>query len=90
VYSEGGSRRNLPIQPGYKPLFNFHWLASKISGRIETIDKGVINVGETVIVEISFIKHLINERYFVPKETFTFDEGGAVIGSGEILAKIVD
>ena len=52
----GPAVRQTPFITGYRPLFNFANSKTKISGRINLIDKHFFAPGETGIVTISFIK----------------------------------
>ncbi len=77
--------RQGPFQSGYHPAFTFQNAPTKISGRIDLINEDTFNQGDTRIVEISFIKGMLNEAYFKVGEKFTFAEEPYQIGKGEIM-----
>jgi hypothetical protein len=81
----GESVRQSPIANGYRPLFNFKNEKAKISGRIDLIETHLFEPGMKGIVQITFIKGMINDSHFTAGEQFTFDEGIHILGSGEIV-----
>ena len=83
VVAEGG--RKTPFYTGYRPLFNFENASTKISGSIRIINKEKLSQGMHDIVEISFIKGVLNESYFKVGTNFTFDEGWDLVGKGKIV-----
>jgi translation elongation factor EF-Tu-like GTPase len=93
VYAEiellsGGNARKNPIANGYRPLFNFKEEKTKISGQIDLIEMPLFEPGAKGIVQITFIKGMINDSHFTVGEQFTFDEGGQILGKGEIVEVI--
>ena len=81
----GENVRKNPISNGYKPLFNFKDEKTKISGRIDLFEMSLFEPGMKGIVQITFIKGMINDNHFIVGEQFTFDEGGQILGLGEII-----
>jgi translation elongation factor EF-Tu-like GTPase len=81
----GENVRKNPIANGYRPLFNFKDEKTKISGRIDLIEKSLFDPGMRGIVQITFIKGMIKDSHFTVGEQFTFDEGTQILGSGEIV-----
>ena len=70
---------------GYRPLFNFIGATTKISGSINLIDRAKIAPGESCVVQIKFNEGIISSEHFYDGCKFTFDEGGIVLGDGEIV-----
>lgn len=77
--------RKTPFVSGYRPLFNFPNAPTKISGKIDLIDKEFFLVGMSDDVHLTFIKGMIDDDYFRVGVKFSFDEGGDVLGSGEFI-----
>lgn len=77
------------LEVGYKPLFNFKDENSKISDRIDLIELPLFEPGMKGVVQITFIKGVINDSHFTVGEQFTIDEGIQILGSGEIVEVIV-
>jgi translation elongation factor EF-Tu-like GTPase len=80
--------RQTPVVSGYRPAFNFHGAPTKISGRIDLINMNVFAPGETAIVQVTFIKHMLDDDYFTVGQVFTFDEGPHVVGKGQIIERV--
>jgi|SRR6185369_688662 len=79
------SKRKTPFTSGYRPAFTFLNASTKLSGQITLLNKKYFNKGETAIVEIAFIKGIINDTYFKVGQKFHFAEEPNKIGDGEIL-----
>lgn len=84
----GENARKNPIADGYRPLFNFKDEKTKISGRIDLIERPLFEPGMKGIVQITFIKGIISDCHFTAGEQFTFDEGIQILGNGEIVEVI--
>ena len=80
--------RRLPIKAGYKPMFKFDEGLTYISGKIERIEEGVLQVGETAVATILFIGGMIDEKFFNSGQEFWFGEGITFFGHGEILQRV--
>jgi hypothetical protein len=80
--------RQGPFISGYRPIFTFVNARTKISGRIGLINKESFAQGETGLVELSFIKGVIDDSHFTVGKKFTFAEEPNVIGEGEIIEQI--
>ncbi len=83
LFSNDQSRKT-PFKNGYRPLFNFLGAKTKVSGSIRLLGSELFFPGSIGDVEISFIKGMIEDRYFESGVKFTFDEGGVSLGKGEI------
>jgi translation elongation factor EF-Tu-like GTPase len=84
----GEKMRKTPFVTGYRPLFDFVGAKTKISGSIDLININLFSPGMSEIVQIRFIKGVINDAHFKVGETFAFGEGGNHLGKGEILEVI--
>lgn len=84
-----GSRKT-PIYSGYRPLFNFTDVSTKVSGRIDLIDSDSLSPGKVGIVKITFIRGILNDNVLNSGEKFTFDEGQSLIGNGKIIEVLND
>jgi translation elongation factor EF-Tu-like GTPase len=73
------------FQSGYRPAFTFQNAPTKISGRIDLINKDTFIQGDIGIVDITFIKCILDETYFIVGEKFTFAEEPHQVGNGEIM-----
>jgi hypothetical protein len=56
--------RKTGFTSGYKPLFNFPGAHTKTSGRIDLINTGIFNPGQSDIVKITFLQGIISDKYF--------------------------
>ena len=80
-----------PIFSNYRPAFYFAGALTKLSGKINLIDRDSFLPGTSAIVQVTFIKGIISNDYFRKGETFTISEGGEYnLGKGEILEVITD
>ena len=86
--SDTPNGRKEPFTSGYRPLFNFSDAVTRISGRIDLIDKDSFSVGMTDVVYLTFIKGMIEDTHFSSGVKFTFSEGADALGAGEILSKL--
>ena len=77
--------RKTPFRSGYRPLFNFTDVGTKISGRIDLIEQETFSVGMKGVVNITFIKGMIDDIHFKTGVKFTFDEGTEIFGEGVFL-----
>lgn len=82
LFSNDQSRKTT-FKSGYRPLFNFQGLNTKISGSIRLLESELLFPGSIADAEISFIKSMRVNHYFKSGVRFTFDEGGAPLGKGE-------
>lgn len=83
LFSDEQSRKP-PFKNGYRPLFNFSGVTTKISGSIKFIGSDYFPPGSKGDVEITFIKGMLDDSYFKAGVKFTFDEGRDFLGKGEI------
>ena len=81
----GEGKRRTPIISGYRPLFDFVGAKTKLSGKIDLINDDKIYPGSSGIVNITFIKGIINENFFKKGTFFTFSEATLSLGKGEII-----
>lgn len=87
---EGENMRQVPFVTGYRPLFNFIGASTKISGRIDLINRESFAPGVHDIVQITFLKDMIDNKHFKLNQSFTFSEGGEYnLGEGKII-EIID
>jgi len=76
--------RKIPFTSGYRPAFTYSGASTKISGRIDLITTEEFSPGMIDTVIITFIKGMIDDKYFKPGEKFFFGEGTIVMGEGRI------
>ncbi len=57
---KGANATQTPFITGYRPLFNFKNANTKISGRIELVDRSTFAPGDTGIVKVSFVMGIID------------------------------
>lgn len=82
----GENMRQTPFNNKYRPAFEFPGARTKLSGRIDLIDREEFEPGSTGVVQVTFIKGMINDDYFRKGQTFYISEGGKYnLGEGEIL-----
>src|SRR5687767_10951542 len=79
-------RRSLPVTTGYRPGFIFD-SKSQTSGSIRLLHKEILNLGESDIIEISFISDVLLGN-IKPGLSFKFYEGPIEIGEGKVLKVI--
>jgi translation elongation factor EF-Tu-like GTPase len=84
----GEKMRKMPFSNGYRPLFDFEGADTKISGRIDLINREVFSPGMVEDVQITFIRGIISDNCFATGTKFTFNEGSDILGKGEIRAVI--
>lgn len=84
----GENMRQTPFSKGYRPVFDFKGAQTKISGRIDLLNMEMFAPGMSGVVEITFIKGMISDTYFVIGENFTFGEGPHPLGKGQIIETI--
>ncbi|HWB90842.1 MAG TPA: hypothetical protein VG605_03280 [Puia sp.] len=84
-FSSNETGRQTPFYSGYRPAFTFPNARTMLSGRIDLFDRKSFAKGEVGKVEITFIKGMINDEYFVVGQKFKFAEGLIPIGIGEII-----
>jgi translation elongation factor EF-Tu-like GTPase len=77
--------RKAPFQSGYRPLFDFPNVQSKISGKIDLINTNSFSPGMSDIVKISFIEGIINMQNLIAGTRFSYSEGLQALGEGEVL-----
>lgn len=80
----GDKKRKVPIESGYRPLFQFVE-DSMVSGSIHILDNCRISPGDNSIVEILFINKNFLGLNFHKGTIFKFYEGLNPVGEGEIL-----
>jgi translation elongation factor EF-Tu-like GTPase len=83
LYKDKG--RKTPFTSGYRPLFKFPNKSSFTSGKIELTGRTRFNPGDTDLVTVWFLEHLINVDILKAGTKFTFSEGPILIGEGEVL-----
>lgn len=83
LFSDKQSRKT-SFRSGYRPLFNFPGAITKISGSIKIIGADYFSPDSKGDVEITFIRGMIDDKYFKVGVKFTFDEGRGILGEGEI------
>ena len=82
----GENMRQTPFISEYRPAFDFKGARTKLSGRIDLIDREKFEPGSSGVVQVTFIKGMINDEYFTKGQTFFISEGGKYnLGEGEIL-----
>jgi translation elongation factor EF-Tu-like GTPase len=82
----GENMRRTPFVSTYRPIFEFKGARTKISGRIDLLNTKSFYPGTTGIVQITFLKDMIDDNYFKKGETFKISEGGEyILGEGEII-----
>ena len=84
LFTGTGMRKN-PFKSGYRPLFDFSQAKTKISGQINLINSESFEPGKSGVVEITFIRGIISDRYFKVGEVFSFGEGTHALGKGQII-----
>ncbi len=77
--------RKTPFATGYRPLFSFKDAPTRISGKIDLLDKDLFEPNSEGDVIITFLQGTIDDKYFKENEKFDFTEGLHPIGNGEIL-----
>ena len=77
--------RQGPFFSGYRPIFSFETSTKKNSGKIDLQGKDAFTQGDVGIVEITFIKGLLNDECFTAGEKFTFAENPYPVGKGQII-----
>ena len=75
--------RKTPFLSGYRPLFNFV-AQMKTSGMITLGDREEFCPGDQGIVEVDFVNEEYLGAIFGIGTSFTFGEGKAPVGEGEI------
>ena len=81
--SDGG--RRTPFRNGYRPIFDFSGARTKMSGRIDVIERDGLNPGEAGTAIVTFIKGMIDDSHFKVGEQFLFGEGVSLTGQGTII-----
>lgn len=82
----GENMRQTPFKNKYRPAFDFKGARTKLSGRIDLIDREDFEPGSTGVVQVTFIRGMIDDEYFKKGQTFYISEGGKYnLGEGEIL-----
>jgi len=84
----GKDVRQVPFISGYRPAFYFEGERTRISGRIDLTDRDSFMPGTSGLVNIAFIKGMIDDSRFNPNEEFTFSEGRNVLGKGIIIERL--
>ena len=83
--------RQTPFWSTYRPIFEFKGANTKLSGKIDLRDREKFFPGTSGIVEVTFLKGMIENKYFTAGQLFTISEGGKFnLGQGEILEVIAD
>jgi GTPase len=77
------SLRSSPIKSGYRPLFNFSKVSLQ-SGKIELIDKELLNQGERAYTNVYFVSDQLLKDVAIGKEFFFF-EGPNKVGAGKVI-----
>lgn len=82
----GENVRQTPFDSKYRPIFEFIGAKTKISGRIDLIDREKFEPGSCGVVQVTFIKGMIDDEYFKKDQPFFISEGGNDnLGEGKIL-----
>jgi translation elongation factor EF-Tu-like GTPase len=81
--------RKTPFKNGYRPAFSFVNASTKISGRIDLIDRDDLSPGMTGVAIITFIKGMIDDNYFRAGVKFSFGEGLFIMGEG-IIEEVIE
>jgi translation elongation factor EF-Tu-like GTPase len=86
---EGKEMRQSPFVSKYRPIFDFPGAQTKLSGSIDLLDREAFHPGTSAIVEVSFIKGMVSEKFFTKGQSFTISEGGKNdLGHGEVLERV--
>ena len=84
-YSSTVMGRQNPFYTGYRPIFTFPAARTKLSGRIDLINKERFVQGESGNLQITFVKGIIDDEHFSVGQKFTFAEEPHQVGRGEII-----
>ena len=85
---EGENMRRTPIYSKYRPIFDFKGARTKVSARIDLLDRESLVPGSSTTVQITFLQGMIDDKYFKKDEPFTFTEGNFILGEGKILERL--
>lgn len=84
----GENMRRTPFISTYRPGFDFKGARTRISGRIDLIDKESLVPGTSATVQVTFLNGMINDEHLKKGVSFTFSEGRYVLGKGEIIERL--
>lgn len=81
----GVNMRQSSFSNGYKPLFSFGGLNTKVSGKIELTNASQFAPGTKGSVYVYFNKSVFENFKLITGQTFTFSEGVNDLGKGTVL-----